>query len=101
MDLETIRRINRDALRAAKEAAGETEGETEGAAGTGLSTQTTMYIVAIIVAIATYFLLKNVQPEFVMSTSGDNGIKKFDETRAIIASIVAGLIVILIYNMMQ
>lgn len=95
MDLETIKRINRDALRAAQDAAGESGGAT------GMDTQTTMYIVAIIVAIAAYFILKQMQPEFVMSTSGDNGAKKFDETRAIIASIVAGLIVILIYNMMQ
>ena len=94
--METIKRINRDALKAAQEAAGETGSEYG-----GNNNQMIMYLVAIAVAIGGYFLLKNYQPEFVMSVSGDNGTKQFDETRAMIASAIAGLVVILVYNLMQ
>ena len=91
MDLETIKRINRDALRAAQEA--------EGGSMKIDNNQMMMYAVAVAVAVAVYFLLQNYQPEFVMSTV--NGQKQFDMTRAVIASVVAGLVVILGYHMYQ
>ena len=90
MDLETIKRINRDALRSAQEAEGESVGPVQ-----VNNQQLIMYAVAVAVAVAAYFLLQNYKPDFVMSTENDQ--KKFDQTRAIIASVVAGLVVILGY----
>ncbi|KKL59416.1 hypothetical protein LCGC14_2215570 [marine sediment metagenome] len=91
MDLETIKRINRDALRAAQESEGETSefGKLD-------NQQLIMYAVAVAIAVGAYFLLQNYKPDFVMST--ENGQKKFDQTRAIIASVVVGLVVILCYH---
>ena len=91
MDLETIKRINRDALRAAQESEGVVPDE-------GVDNrQMIMYAVAVGVAVLAYFLLQNYKPDFVMSTS--NGQKEFDQTRAIIASVIAGLLVILGYHL--
>ena len=90
MDLETIKRINRDALRAAQEANGGYKIDNN---------QMMMYGIAIAVAVAVYFLLQNYQPGFVMSTV--NGQKQFDMTRAAITAVVAGLVVILGYKMYQ
>ncbi len=88
MDLETIKRINRDALRAAQESEGE-KGEQQN--------QLVMYAIAVGLAVATYFLLQYFQLDFVMSTS--DGEKKFDQNRAIIASVVVGLLVIVGYHL--
>ena len=90
MDLETIKRINRDALRVAKESSGEKAPEN------AIDNQMTAYIVAILFTIGTYVLLRNIQPEFVMSVSRVDGSKVFDDFKAIIASILVGIIVLYI-----
>ena len=92
MDLETIKRINRDALRAAQESEGESVFSEKID-----NKQMIMYVVAVAVATAVYFLLQNYKPDIVMSTS--NGQKNFDQTKAIIASVIAGLLVILCYHL--
>lgn len=88
MDTEQIKRVNREALRAAKEAEGSSSGLD--------NTQLMMYGIAIAVAVLSYFLLQQYQPAFVMVAQ--NGQKTFDMTRAIIISVVAGLLVILCYH---
>ena len=65
MDLETIKRINREALRAAQESEG---GQID-------NKQIMTYAVAIAAAVLVYFLLQNYKPEFVMSTK--DGVKDF------------------------
>jgi hypothetical protein len=92
MDLETIKRINRDALRAAQESVG-----FSSYSGDVDNQQMIMYAVAVGVAVLIYFLLQNYKPDLVMSTS--NGKKQFDQTRAIISAVVAGLLVILGYHL--
>ena len=91
MDLNTIKSINQSALRAAKEA--------EGESGVG-DNQMTMYLVAVAVAVVAYFLMHCYKPYFVMMTDAD-GQTKFDQTRAVIASVVVGGLVLLGYNMMN
>lgn len=91
MDLETIKRINRDALRAAQESEGQSlESEKID------NQQMMMYAVAVGVAALAYFLMHHYQPDFVLSTK--DGQKQFDQTRAVIASVVVGLLVILAYH---
>jgi len=92
MDLETIKRINRDALRAAQEAEGESSYSEKID-----NRQMIMYAVAVGAAVLAYFLLQNYKPNFVMSTT--NGQKQFDQTRAIIAAVVVGLLMILGYHL--
>lgn len=89
--METIKRINRDALRAAQEA----EAASNGCKG---SNQLVIYLIAAGVAAATYFLLKQYQPKFVQVT--ENGVSKYDEKRAIIAAVIAGLLVLLLKQLM-
>lgn len=87
MDMETIKRINREALRAAQEA----EAASKGCMG---SNQMVVYLIAAGVAAATYLLLKQYQPKFVQVT--ENGVSKYDEKRAVIAAVIAGLLVLLL-----
>ena len=94
MDLETIKRINRDALRAAQESEEGSEYSEKVD-----NQQMIMYAVAAGVAVVAYFLLQNRKPDFVMSTI--DGQKQFDQMRAIIASVIAGLLVILGYNIIK
>ena len=91
--METIRRINRDALRAAQEA----EGSYGGSYGLGGNNQLLTYAVAVGVAALAYFLLQQYKPDFVLSTK--NGVKQFDMTRAVIASVVAGLLTLLAFHL--
>lgn len=92
MDPETIKRINRDALRAAQEAEGEYSENVD-------NQQLMMYAVAVGVAIVAYLLMQHYKPNFVMATV--NGQKQFDQTRAVIASVVVGLLVILGYHLFK
>ena len=90
MDIETIKRINRDALRAAQESEGSENIDNK---------QMIVYAVAIGVAVLTYYLLHQYKPSIVMSTK-DN-VKQLDQTRVIIASVVAGLLVLLVSHYMK
>jgi len=58
-----------------------------------------MYAVAAVVAVAVYFLLKCYKPEFVLAKK--NGEKHVDEVRAIISAVVAGLLVVLVYHLVD
>ena len=88
--METIKRINRDALRAAQEA--------ESSSGCKGSNQLVVYLIAVGVAVATYLLLKQYQPNFVKVT--ENGVSKYDDKRAIIAAVIAGLLVLLLNQLL-
>ena len=91
MDLETIKRINREALEAAKASNGSYSGS---AFGLSLdNTHLMVYALAAVVAGVCYYLLQQYQPELV--TRVENGMRVFDQTRAIVASVVAGLLVVL------
>ncbi len=91
MELETIKKINREALRRAQENEG---GYSD--FGQANNQQLIMYAVAVAIAVGTYFLLQNYKPDFVMSTV--DGQKQFDQTRTLIASAVAGLLAIMGYQ---
>jgi zinc transporter ZupT len=86
MDLETIKRINRDALRAAQESEAGESGQID-------NKQIMTYAVAVAAAALVYFLLQTYKPEFVLSTK--DGVKTFDQMRAILSALAAGLLVIL------
>jgi len=58
-----------------------------------------MYAVAAVVAVAVYFLLKCYKPEFVLAKK--NGEKHVDEMRAVISAVVAGLLVVLVYHLVD
>lgn len=88
MDLKTIQRINRDALDAALESQGKSSSDDK---------EMTMYLVALASAVVAYFLFQYYQPEFVLTVQ--NGVRVFDKTRALIASVVVGLLVLLGYNL--
>lgn len=91
MDLETIKRINREALEAAKAANGH---HSDSLLGLSLdNTSLLVYGVAVLVGVVAYYLLHRYQPMVV--TRVENGLRVFDQTRAIIASVVAGLLVVL------
>jgi hypothetical protein len=94
MDIETIKRINRTALDEAKAALGEHGSFSE---STFDNNQMLVYFFALAVAVVVYFLLQKFQPNFVTSTV--NGVKSFDSTRAVISSIIAGLLVILLFHL--
>lgn len=92
MDLETIKRINREALRAAQEA------EANGGSSELFGNQQMMsYGVALAIAALTYFLLYSFKPKFVMSMK--EGVETFDQMRAILSAVAAGLLVILAYQL--
>jgi len=93
MDLETIKRINRDALRAAQE-----QGSGSSAPSNINNQQMIMYFVALACAVAFYFILQSWRPNFVMS--GEDSNRQFDHGRAVIASIIVGLLVVLCYFLM-
>jgi len=93
MDNETIKRINRDALRAAQEA--EASSKSNGVD----SRQLMVYLGAVAVAAVVYYLLRQYQPEFVKVK--DNGVSKYDDKRSILAAIVAGLLVVLGNHLMR
>ena len=86
MDMETIKRINRDALRAAKEA----QGEQEGYSDLNLSNKLFKYSMAVVAAVVTYFLLKQYQPNIVKVT--ENGVLVYDDKRAILFAAVVGVL---------
>ena len=94
MDLETIKRINRDALRTAQEASG-----SENRGKTLLNNDVVVYALAGVVAVAVYFLLQYYSPAVVTVTV--NGEKKFDQVRAIIIAVIAGLAVVLLQSLLK
>lgn len=99
MDMETIKRINRDALKAAQEA----QGHSSGGLDLGflhLDNQSLlMYAVAVGAAVLTYYLLQMYSPELV--TSVHNGERHFDQTRAALVSVAVGLLVVLGHHLMN
>ena len=87
MDLETIKRINRDALRSA-----------QSATGSAVSNQQLISVAVLAgIAVAVYFALQSYQPEIVMSV-GPSGEKQFDQTRALVLSAVAGVLAFVAYR---
>jgi len=92
MDIESIKRINREALRAAQAAEGSSYEKVD-------NQQMMMYAVAVAVAALAYFVMQKYKPEFVMSTV--DGVKQFDQMRAAIASVIAGLLVILGHHLLR
>lgn len=95
--METIKRINREALSAAQSSTGMSSKGSYRSYGSD-NTQMYVYLGALAAAVASYFLLQNYQPNFVMTTDG-NGMKMFDQTRAMILSAVVGLVVVVGYHM--
>jgi hypothetical protein len=90
MDSEDIKRINQQALAAAKAA--------QARSNTSLSSQHVVYLVALLVAVAAYFALVSYQPTLVTVQSA-TGVRVFDQTRAIVASVITGLLVLLAYHL--
>ena len=94
MDLETIKRINRDALRAAKEA----QGESMSIFSEKIDNQMfLMYVLAVVVGFLAYYLLQRYSPAIVMYT--ENGQKVFDKTKAVIVSVIVSLILVVLYHL--
>ena len=97
--METIKRINRDALRAAQEA----EGYSSGGLDLGVvrldNQSLLMYAVAVGAAVLTYYLLQMYSPELV--TSVQDGERRFDQTRAALVSVAVGLLVVLGHHLMN
>jgi ABC-type uncharacterized transport system fused permease/ATPase subunit len=61
-----------------------------------LNMQLMMYLCALVVALITFCVLKKWMPAFV--TMMDNGEKKFAQMRAILISVIVGLLVVLCYH---
>lgn len=90
MDVETIKRINRDALRAAQEAESSVSLDNR---------QLMKYAVAVAIAVLAYYLMQHYQPDFVMVVK--NGRREFDQMRAVVGAVVVGLLVLLGFHLVQ
>jgi hypothetical protein len=87
MDMDTIREMNAKLLAEAKEAEGKVEFTVE---------KYLPFIVAVLVAVAVYFGLRCWKPKFVVAGVDTVGTVVLDQTKLIIAAVVAGLVVLLI-----
>jgi len=58
-----------------------------------------VYLLAIVVGVVAYFLLRNYKPKWV-TVENQNGEREFDNTRGIISAIVVALLVLLGYALM-
>jgi uncharacterized membrane protein YdjX (TVP38/TMEM64 family) len=58
-----------------------------------------VYAAAVVVAVLAFYLMKRHTPDLVMSTV--DGKKEFDRTRAIVASVVVGLLVVLGHHLLM
>lgn len=83
--METIKRINREALREAQEAL-DAESNNNRFMVVGL---------AVLVGLAVYYLVKNSKVELVMKVD-EHGIKIVDNRRAALMGVLAGLLVLAI-----
>jgi len=112
MDVETIKKINRKALADAK--AGLASGKRASDSGAGLGgslygsvggslnvgggkNNLMKYMVALVVALLVYFILRSYKPDFVMKTK-DN-VKEFDEMKGLLFGVGAGVVVLLLYSL--
>jgi len=86
MDMETIKRINRDALRAAQEA-------EAGAVSLVSSKHAPGYILAVVMSIVAYFALRQYQPDFVKSSQ--NGALVYDDKRSIGFAVLLGVLILI------
>jgi len=59
----------------------------------------TMYLAALVVAIGMYYVLRHYKINLVMTTT--NGTKTFDETRAVVISVMAGILVLLAFRLFR
>jgi len=88
--METVKRMNRASLKAAKEKFG-LEGSSD-------NDQMMNLVVSVIAAVAVYFLLNKYRPEFVMKTNQDNGAKEVDQMRLWGVSL---LVAVVVYFLME
>lgn len=108
MDLESIKKMNRDALASAKASAKATGSvsvpSTRASAGVEASGSVNVdvdqqHLIALLVAAAVglvaYLVLRNYKPAFVTRQVGD--AVEFDQTRGIISAVIAALVVMLAY----
>lgn len=58
-----------------------------------------IWILAIIVGVLVYFLLKKMQPDFVLTWR--YGLRVFSEMKAIVTAVLAGLAVLLVYYLFK
>jgi hypothetical protein len=90
MDEQLARKLVRDSINSARAEKGLPPLDSN-------NNQLLMYLLAVVVAVVSYYLLRNYKPNFV--TVELNGVKQFDQARGVVASIVAGLLVLLVYYM--
>lgn len=90
MNLEDIKRINREALESAKGSVGEVD-YTD-------NTHLMVYAGAVAVAVGVYYVLMNkYTPSLVTTTT--NGVETVDRNRVLAASLLAGLLVVVGYKL--
>ena len=90
MDIDTIKRINREALEAAKKAQNKYTDENH----------MMMYVLSVLAGIVSYFFMQKYQPSFLMTNTNGGGVLEFNKTRGVIASVIVGLVFLLLYNML-
>lgn len=99
MDMETIKRINKEALETAKKSLGSHSGNNEMVLDPMCCA---VYVIAVIISVSSYFILQNVKPTFLMKKVEVNNEQQmeFDVLKAIILSIILGLLVLLSHQLL-
>lgn len=90
MDLETIQKINRDALKAAKDAQNGGEDYTD-------KKHMYMYLAAAVAGATAYYLFQRYEFRYAMVEK--DGKKVFDKTRGVVFAVVVALLVLLAMQM--
>lgn len=90
MDLETIQKINRDALKAAKDAQDGGEDYMD-------KKHMYMYLAAAVAGALAYYLFQHYDFRYVMVEK--DGKKVFDKTRGVVFSVIVALLVLLAMQM--
>lgn len=90
MDLETIQKINRDALKAAKDAQDGGEDYMD-------KKHIYMYLAAAVGGVLSYYLFQRYEFRYAMVEK--DGKKVFDQTRGVIFAVVVALLVLLAAQM--
>ncbi len=83
MDMNTIKRINREALRQAQAA------ETQ--------QSLVSYLVAALIGVAAYFILRYYKPGFILSKDAA-GQPIVDQLKLVLASVAVALVVLILYH---
>jgi hypothetical protein len=92
MELRDYQELNRQMLREAQAAE-----LAEMGFGKIDNQQMMVYLVAAGIAVLSYFLMQRYTPDVVMSTK--DGKKQFDTVRAVVASVVVGVLVLVVHHL--